>query len=60
MSKRSDTRGFKGGFIPTELKSADTEGKTQSQLRSGKDRRIEKRACLNHDGSKGHLKKERK
>ena len=27
MSRRSDTRGFKGGFIPTELKSADTEGK---------------------------------
>ena len=27
MSRRSDTRGFKGGFIPTELKSADPEGK---------------------------------
>ena len=60
MSKRSDTRGFKGGCIPTELKSVDTGGKTQSQLRSGKDRQIEKRVCLTQDGTKGHLQKGRK
>ena len=27
MSRRSDTRGHKGGFIPIKLKSADTEAK---------------------------------
>ena len=41
MSRRSDTRGFKGGFIPTELKSADTErknSKSATQWQGSSDR----------------------
>ena len=41
MNRRSETRGFKGGFLPTELKSADPRGqntKSATQWQGSSDR----------------------
>ena len=60
MNRRSETRGFKGGFIPTEIKSSDPQNKTPRQLHSGKVLRTGRKVFPIHDSPKGHQHKERK
>ena len=61
MNRRSETRGFKGHFIPSELKSSHPQNKsTPSRLIGGKDRRTGRKAFPIHGGTKNHPRKERK
>ena len=60
MNRRPETRGFKGGFLPAELKSTDAKGQNTNSATQWQGSSDREESLSDPRWHKGHLQKERK